>query len=86
MFLFFKILEFLKDIITTIGLYKSPNSIIYSTLTNKNFIWEKNEEGIWEAKDENISLNEKGINCLMKTTDNKLFVGFEKGLKIFQFK
>ena len=81
----FQIMEFIKDFIITIGLYKNPNSIIYFTLSNKKFIWERNEEGVWEAKDENINLNEERINCLMKTTDNKLLVGSEKGLKIFQF-
>ena len=81
----FQIMEFIKDFIITIGLYKNPNSIIYFTLSNKKFIWERNEEGVWEAKDENINLNKERINCLMKTTDNKLLVGLEKGLKIFQF-
>ena len=66
----FQIMEFIKDFIITIGLYKNPNSIIHITLSNKKFIWERNEEG---------------INCLMKTTDNKLLVGLEKRLKIFQF-
>ena len=76
---------FMKDFINAFGLYKNNNSIIYSTWGQKICIWECNEEGIWESKNENVGdLNAGEIKCFARDSEGKLLVGIENGLKIFK--
>ena len=77
-----------KDFISVMGLFKDNKSIIFSSLRGNNFLWECNEEGIWESKDDiDISiLKDNKIECYFKTSKGKLLVGIEKGLNIFDIK
>ena len=77
-----------KDFISVMGLFKDNKSIIFSSLRGNNFLWECNEEGIWESKDDiDISiLKDNKIECYLKTSKGKLLVGIEKGLNIFDIK
>ena len=81
----FQEFSLIKDFIDRIGLFKSNNSIIFSTLMGKKYIWESNEDNIWELnEDTDLSILKGKNKCYFQNSKGELLVGIEKGLKIFK--
>ena len=81
----FQEFSLLKDFIDRIGLFKSNNSIIFSTLMGKKYIWESNEDNIWELNEDiDLSILKGENKCYLQNSRGELLVGIGKGLKIFK--
>lgn len=70
----FQEFSLIKDFIDRMGLFKSNNSIIFSTLMGKKYIWESNEDNIWE-------LNED-IDLSILKAENKCYFQNSKGVNL----
>ena len=81
----FQEFSLIKDFIDRMGLFKSNNSIIFSTLMGKKYIWESNEDNIWELNEDiDLSILKAENKCYFQNSKGELLVGIEKGLKIFK--
>ena len=81
----FQEFSLIKDFIDRIGLFKSNNSIIFSTLMGKKYIWESNEDNIWELNEDiDLSILKGENKCYLQNSRGELLVGIGKGLKIFK--